>query len=136
MSLCLSVCLSQVGVLSKLMHGSSWVLAQSSACPRLCSNKIQESTKYRYCPVQLCPQLTTRKLSPRSVDHRSVLSTQLKKGGRSERHKLDRRRSAELTIPPSSDARPLAYHTDRQALSTAHCVARSVGVYRMYSWCQ
>ena len=39
--------------------------------------------------------------------------------GRSERDKLDRRRSTKLTIPPSSDARPLVYHSDRQALSTA-----------------
>ena len=33
--------------------------------------------------------------------------------------KLDRRRSAKLTVPQSSDARPLVYHSDRQALSTA-----------------
>jgi len=33
--------------------------------------------------------------------------------------KLDRRRSAKLTIPPSFDSRPLVYHNDRQALSTA-----------------
>jgi len=32
-------------------------------------------------------------------------------GGRSERNKLDRRWSTELTIPPSSDARPLVYST-------------------------
>jgi len=31
----------------------------------------------------------------------------LEKGGRSERDKLDRRRSTELTVPPSSDARLL-----------------------------
>jgi len=30
-----------------------------------------------------------------------------RQGGRSERDKLDRRRSTKLTIPPSSDARPL-----------------------------
>jgi len=36
-----------------------------------------------------------------------------------ERDKLDRRRSTELTIPPSSDARPLVYHGNHQALSTA-----------------
>jgi len=36
--------------------------------------------------------------------------------------KLDRRRSTELTIPPSSDARPLQFSTrDRRALSTARC---------------
>jgi len=41
------------------------------------------------------------------IDRRNVLSTQHEKGGRSERDKLDRRRSTKLTIPPSSDARPL-----------------------------
>jgi len=40
-------------------------------------------------------------------------------GGRSERDKLDRRRSTKLTVPPSSDARPVVYRSDRQALSTA-----------------
>jgi len=40
-------------------------------------------------------------------------------GGRSERDKLDRRRSTKLTMPPSSDARPLVYHNNHQALSTA-----------------
>jgi len=45
--------------------------------------------------------------SPLYIDCRNVLSTKLKKGGRSERDKLDRRRSTKLTIPPSSDARPL-----------------------------
>ena len=38
--------------------------------------------------------------------------------GRSECDKLDHRRSAKLTVPPSSDARPLIYRSDRQALST------------------
>ena len=36
-----------------------------------------------------------------------------------QRDKLDRPRSAKLTIPPSSDARPLVHHSNRQALSTA-----------------
>jgi len=40
-------------------------------------------------------------------------------GGHPERDKLDRRRSTKLTVPPSSDARPLVYHTIREALSTA-----------------
>jgi len=35
-----------------------------------------------------------------------------------KRDKLDRRRITELTILPSSDARPLVHHSDRQALST------------------
>ena len=47
-----------------------------------------------------------------------MLSTKLDEGGRSQCDKLDCRRSAKLTIPPSCDARPLVYHTDHQALST------------------
>ena len=38
---------------------------------------------------------------------------------RAERDKLGRRRSTKLTIPPSSDARPLVYHSNHQALFTA-----------------
>jgi len=48
-----------------------------------------------------------------------VLPTKFEKGGRLERNKLDRRRSTELTITPSSDGRPLVYHSNHQALSTA-----------------
>ena len=40
-----------------------------------------------------------------------MFSTLLEKDGRSERDKLDRRRSAKLTVPSSSDARPLVYHS-------------------------
>jgi len=52
--------------------------------------------------------------------------TELDKGGRSERDELDRRRSAELAIPPSSDARPLWFITVnvRPSLSTARFVAQ------------
>jgi len=42
-----------------------------------------------------------------------------RKGGRSERDKLDRLRLAKLTTLSSSDARPLVYHSNHQALSTA-----------------
>ena len=48
-----------------------------------------------------------------------MLSTYLEKGGCSEHDKLDHRRSANLTLPPSSDAHPLVYHSNLQALSTA-----------------
>jgi len=48
-----------------------------------------------------------------------------REGGRSERDRLDRRRSAKLTIPPSSDARPLFYHSNHQALSTARQFRRA-----------
>jgi len=32
---------------------------------------------------------------------------------------MDRRRCSKLTIPPSSDSRPLVFHSDRQALPIA-----------------
>ena len=51
----------------------------------------------------------TQKISPRHIDRRNVLSTQLVKRGRSECDKLDRRRSPKLTISPSSDVRPLQF---------------------------
>ena len=84
-----------------------------------------------------------------------IIETCYRRGGRSERDKLDRRRSTKsqitldgrdpglrqsprtlvgsgrvrscrefgtrLTIPPSSDGRPLVYRSDRQARSTARC---------------
>ena len=55
----------------------------------------------------------------RRVYRRNVLSTLHEKDGRSERDKLDSRRSTKFTVPPSSDARPLVYHSNHQALSTA-----------------
>ena len=55
----------------------------------------------------------------RQVNRRNALRTQLDKGGRSERDKLDRRQLTKLTIPLSSDGQPLVYHSDRQALSTS-----------------
>jgi len=41
-----------------------------------------------------------------------------RQGGRAERDNLDRRRSTELTVPPSPDARPLVYHSN-------HAVSRA-----------
>ena len=56
----------------------------------------------------------------RYIDRRYVLSTELEKDRRPERDKLDlRRRSTKLTIPSSSDARPLVYRSNHRALSTA-----------------
>jgi len=50
-SVCLSVCLSQVGVLSKRMDGLSWFLAWRLVIyPTLCCKEIQLSTKLRVLP--------------------------------------------------------------------------------------
>ena len=53
---------------------------------------------YYYFPPELCPTLRTWTILLQHIDRRDVLS---------ERYKLDRRRSTKLTIPPSSDSRPL-----------------------------
>ena len=53
----------------------------------------------------------------RYIDRRNVLSILLDE--RLECDKLDRRRLTKLTIPPSSDARPLVYRSNHRALSTA-----------------
>ena len=52
MALCLSVCLSQVGVLLKWLDGSSWFLAWRlpSTSPILCFKEIQVCTKIRVLP--------------------------------------------------------------------------------------
>ena len=76
------------------------------------------------CPANSIKELkrTYRALSPTKENHPLDC-------GRSERDKLDRRRSTKLTIPPRSVARPLQFITgDLQALSTArfclHCSRR------------
>jgi len=62
------------------------------------------------------PESGLWKILPRYIDCRNVIDL-ARQGGRSERDKRDLRRSAKLTIPPSSDARSIA--CDCQALSTA-----------------
>ena len=47
--------------------------------------------------------LRPKYISPRHVDRRNLFLVQLDNGGRSERDKLDRRRSTALTIPPPID---------------------------------
>ena len=64
--------------------------------------------------------------------YRNVLSTWLDTGGRSERDKLDRSRSAELTTPTCDD-RPLVYHSNHHALSTARC--RRAGLFATADTC-
>ena len=49
----------------------------------------------------------------------------LEKVGRSESDQLDRRRATKLTIPASSDARPLVYHSIKLCLQH-DSVARSI----------
>jgi len=63
--------------------------------------------KIRYFPLELRLKLQTYKILVRHIDRRNVLSTCVENGGRSERDELERHRLTKLTIPPSSDARPL-----------------------------
>jgi len=71
-------------------------------------------------PLELFHKLLTSKILPQHIDCRNVLSTELENGGRSERDKLDRRLSTELTIPSEFRRSITAvYRRDRQALSTA-----------------
>jgi len=60
-SVCLSHCLSQVGVLSKRLNESSWFLAWDllSAYPTLRYKEIQVCSKIRVHPLELCSKLRT-----------------------------------------------------------------------------
>ena len=117
-----SVCvrLSQVGVPSKRMNESGWVLAWElhSTYLTLCYKEIHVPSKIRVLPSGIL--LQTSDLENFATAYRSSKRViNLARERRSERDKLDRRRSTKFIIPLSSDARPLVYPTDRQALSTA-----------------
>jgi len=106
-SVCRSVCVSlSQGVLSKQMNESSWFLAWELLSTRL-THCVKR--KFRYLQNKdtflwnFVPNLGLLKFCLGI----SIVET-LEKSGRSERDKLDHRRSTKLTIPSSSDARPLA----------------------------
>ena len=104
--------------LRKFRHGISVV----EACYQLSSRNQAGFGHGSFLPL-LSSKITAlrcRNLS-KYPDLENFASAYRKKAGRSERDELDRRRPTELTIPPSSDARPLVYRRDRQALSTARC---------------
>jgi len=67
---CLSVCLSQVGVLLKWLDGSSLFLERGllSTSPTLCFKEIQVSTKIRVLPsVTFFVNSGLKKISPRPI---------------------------------------------------------------------
>jgi len=66
-------CLSQVGVLSKRLDGSSWLLAQMfpSTIQRLRKFSYLQNGGIGYFHLELCFKLRTYKISPRSVDRRN-----------------------------------------------------------------
>ena len=97
------VCLSWISVLSKRMDGSSWFFAW-----RLLSTyayRLRCLTRKFVYQQSVCASLwnsvPNSAILPRDVDRRNVLSIL------DQKLKLDRRRSIKLTVPPSSDARPL-----------------------------
>jgi len=115
MALCLSVCV-RLSVTSRSSIETDerieLFLARElpSTHPTLCSEEIRVSSKTRVLPSGTLSQTLDFKKLLRYIDRRNVLSTSLEKGGRSERDKLDRRRST-LAIPPSSNARLLVCYS-------------------------
>jgi len=98
--ICLSLCLSQVEVLSKRLNELNWFLAGSSLRP---NPTLRCKEIHVYTITVLCPKLWTWKISLQHVDRRNGLSTQFDEDGRSEHDKVDRRRSAKLTISATVD---------------------------------
>jgi len=70
------VCLSQVGVLSKRLNESSWILAWElhSTYPTLCYKEIHVPSKIRVLPSGILLQTLDLKILPRHIDHRSMLT--------------------------------------------------------------
>jgi len=99
---CLSVCQSQVRVLSKRLDESSWVLARELPSTVLKGNSGIFKNKGRLLPSGTLSQ--TPDLENFASAHRSSkrVINLARQGGSSERDKLDRRRSTQLTIPPSA----------------------------------
>jgi len=100
-----SVCLSQVGVLSNRINESRWFWARElpSTFPILCYGEIQVSPKIKVLPsgtLSQTPVLENFASECRALKRVVDLARQ---GGRSERDKLDCCRSNKLAIPSNSD---------------------------------
>jgi len=100
-----SVCLSQVGVLSNRINESRWFWARElpSTFPILCYREIQVSPKIKVLPsgtLSQTPVLENFASECRALKRVVDLAQQ---GGRSERGKLDCWRSNKLAIPSNSD---------------------------------
>jgi len=144
-SVCLrpSIRPSQVGVLSKQLQESGWFLTRMflSNSPTLRCKEIRVSLKIMILPsrtlpqhsgfrkfrhdrsiVETCYQLSSTKVDAQSVINWTVvgqLSWQY--NTKIIQYKICKAsccRGFRGAIPPSSDSRPLVYHSDRQALST------------------
>jgi len=120
-SVCLSVCLTQVGVRSKRPNESNWFwygsfLPSILHCAKINSgifknkgtslwNFVPNSGLRKFCfgisIVETCYQLSLRNVDAQSVINWTVVG------------------QLSWQYLPSSDARPLVYHSNHQALSTA-----------------
>jgi len=95
--LCLSVCLSEVGVLSKLIDRSSWFwhrcIFSILTYHTLCFAELQlYLQRYGYTSLRnfvLNSGLRPKYISARHGDRRNLFSAKLDNSGRSERDKLD-----------------------------------------------
>ena len=86
----------------------------------LCKKEIRVSPKIRVLPSGTLFQTPDfKKFAWAYRSSKRVIDLARERRTRSESDKLGRRRSKKLTVPPSSDARPLVYHSNHQTLSTA-----------------
>ena len=125
MVLCLSVCLSQIGVQSTRLNESACFLVWTLFRPII--HCVIRKFRYLQNKVHLLGTLSqTSDLEYFATAYLSSKSV-INFGGRSERDKLGRRSSTQLTIPTSSDARPLQFIAEIVNLCIQHdSVARSI----------
>ena len=104
--LCLSVCHKSVFCRNGWTDRTIFLTCRlHSTSHTLCCKKIYVSTKITALPSG------TLSHTPDFKKFCFLEPCLLEKGGRSERDKVDRRRSAKLTISQSSDSRPLQFTT-------------------------
>jgi len=107
LSVCLCLCLSQVGVLSKRLNESGCFFCMRASF-HLCCKEIQVPSVIRVLPSgTLLQTLDLGKIATAYRSSKRVINLARERWRCSERDKLDRRRSTKFTIPPSSDVRPL-----------------------------
>jgi len=104
------------------MNESSWFWFGSFLPPVLhcVKRKFGYLQKHEHLPLKLCPKLQTKKIWPQHINLWNVSSILARQGGRSERDKLDRRRSTKLTIlrAPTLDRCSLSQWSSSSVYST------------------
>ena len=109
LSVCLSVCLSQVGVLSKRMDESICFFGRKDLLtyPTLNSTKVRYLQKLGHFPPELCPRNSGLRKFRRGISWHQLSSTIVDAGSVI---------NWTAVADSACDARPLVYHSDRQAL--------------------